>query len=130
MLAGSKGRRSALLTWALALLSAVAGAAPAVPPEPEGAAERGLRLRRLTHLGTILFITAHPDDENNAVLAALARGQGARTALLTATRGEGGQNEIGPEIGEALGILRGGELEAIHRRDGVEQYFARAYDFG
>jgi len=114
----------------LAATLALAAVPATVPPEPAGAQALGLRLRRLTSLGTVLFINAHPDDENNAVITALARGQGVRTAVLTATRGEGGQNEIGPELGEALGVLRSEELAAIHRRDGVEQYFARAYDFG
>ena len=60
----------------------------------------------------------------------LSRGRGLRTALLTATRGDGGQNEIGPELFEAIGILRTEELMAMHRYDGVEQYFTRAYEFG
>ncbi len=60
----------------------------------------------------------------------LAHGQGVRTAVLTATRGTGGQNEIGPELFEALGVLRTEELAAVHRFDGTEQYFARAIDFG
>ena len=114
----------------LAATLALAAVPATPPPEPAGAQALGLLLRRLMNLGTVLFIDAHPDDENNAVLTALARGQGVRTALLTATRGEGGQNQIGPELGEALGILRSEELASIHRRDGVEQYFARAYDFG
>ena len=74
--------------------------------------------------------TAHPDDENNGLLVMLNRGQGYRTALATATRGNGGQNEIGPEIFEALGVLRTEELAALHRFDGAEQYFTRAVDFG
>jgi LmbE family N-acetylglucosaminyl deacetylase len=123
--------RAGRMAVAVLLAAAVVSAAAVVPPpEPAGAQALGLRLRRLTNLGTVLFITAHPDDENNAVLTALSRGQGVRVALLTATRGEGGQNEIGPELGEALGVLRSEELAALHRRDGVEQYFARAYDFG
>ena len=74
--------------------------------------------------------TAHPDDENNGLLVMLNRGLGYRTALATATRGNGGQNEIGPEIFEALGVLRTEELAAMHRFDGAEQYFTRAVDFG
>ena len=77
-----------------------------------------------------MHTTAHPDDENNGLLVMLNRGQGYRTALATATRGNGGQNEIGPEIFEALGVLRTGELAALHRFDGAEQYFTRAVDFG
>jgi len=77
-----------------------------------------------------MHTTAHPDDENNGLLVMLNRGQGYRTALATATRGNGGQNEIGPEIFEALGVLRTEELAALHRFDGAEQYFTRAVDFG
>src|SRR5512138_1290560 len=90
----------------------------------------GLALRHLANTGILLHTTAHPDDENNGLLVMLNRGQGYRTALATATRGNGGQNEIGPEIFEALGVLRTGELAALHRFDGAEQYFTRAVDFG
>src|ERR1043165_6300743 len=90
----------------------------------------GLAMRHLGNTGIFMMATAHPDDENNALLVMLNRGQGYRTALATATRGNGGQNEIGPEIFEALGVLRTGELNALHRFDGAEQYFTRAVDFG
>src|SRR3954467_11164438 len=90
----------------------------------------GLALRHLGNTGIFMMATAHPDDENNALLVMLNRGQGYRTALTTATRGNGGQNEIGPEIFEALGVLRTEELAALHRFDGAEQYFTRAVDFG
>ncbi len=90
----------------------------------------GLALRRLPVTGRVLMVTAHPDDEHNGMLVRLSRGLGLRTALLTLTRGEGGQNEIGPELGEALGVLRTEELLAVHRYDGVEQYFGRSYEFG
>src|ERR1043165_6737195 len=90
----------------------------------------GLAMRHLGNTGIFMMATAHPDDENNALLVMLNRGQGYRTALATATRGNGGQNEIGPEIFEALGVLRTGELMALHRFDGAEQYFTRAVDFG
>ncbi|HYN03548.1 MAG TPA: PIG-L family deacetylase, partial [Vicinamibacteria bacterium] len=89
-----------------------------------------LAMRRLGVSGRVLFVTAHPDDEHNGVLVRLSRGLGLRTALLTVTRGEGGQNAIGPELFETLGVLRTGELMAIHRYDGVEQSFGRAYEFG
>ena len=75
-------------------------------------------------------MTAHPDDENNAALALYARHVGARVALVTATRGDGGQNEIGTELFDALGVLRTEELLTAHRFDGAEQYFTRAVDFG
>jgi LmbE family N-acetylglucosaminyl deacetylase len=89
-----------------------------------------LALRKLGTVGTLMQTTAHPDDENNATLAYYARHLGMRVALVTATRGDGGQNEIGPELFDALGILRTEELLAAHRFDGAEQYFARAVDFG
>ncbi|MGE0448569.1 MAG: PIG-L family deacetylase [Vicinamibacterales bacterium] len=96
----------------------------------QGHVALGLALRQLGNAGTFMMATAHPDDENNGLLVKLNRGEGFRTALATATRGNGGQNEIGPEIFEALGVLRTEELAALHRFDGAEQYFTRAVDFG
>src|SRR5438477_1371740 len=98
--------------------------------EAQGHVALGLALRHLSNTGIFLHTTAHPDDENNGLLVMLNRGQGYRTALATATRGNGGQNEIGPEIFEALGVLRTQELGALHRFDAAEQYFTRAVDFG
>src|SRR5437867_3471278 len=98
--------------------------------DEQGHVALGLALRHLANVGIVLHTTAHPDDENNGLLVMMNRGQGLRTALATATRGNGGQNEIGPEIFEALGLLRTGELAALHRFDGAEQYFTRAVDFG
>ena len=92
--------------------------------------ELGVVLRQLNSVGTFMMATAHPDDENNALLALLAKGQGHRTVLVTATRGDGGQNEIGPELSDALAVLRTEELLAAHRLDGAEQFFTRAVDFG
>ena len=115
------------------LLLVLVAAPPALgqPLQPsDGRVELGLALRQLNSTGTFLMITAHPDDENNALLALLAQGQGHRTALLTATRGDGGQNEIGAELFDALAVLRTEELLAAHRLDGAEQYFTRAVDFG
>src|SRR5262245_22303635 len=98
--------------------------------EGQGRVALGLALRHLSNTGTLMMATAHPDDENNGLLVLLNRGQGYRTALATATRGNGGQNEIGPELFEPLGVLRTEELAALHRFDGAEQYFTRAIDFG
>ena len=95
-----------------------------------GAAEITLRLERLNVLGSVLMIAAHPDDENNPLLAYFARGRKVRTAYLSATRGEGGQNLIGPEQGDLLGVIRTQELLAARRVDGAEQFFTRAVDFG
>jgi LmbE family N-acetylglucosaminyl deacetylase len=110
----------------------VPGAQMRVVPvdELEGHVALGLVLRHLGNTGTLMMATAHPDDEDNGLLVMLNRGQGYRTALVTATRGNGGQNEIGPEIFEALGVVRTEELAALHRFDGAEQYFTRAVDFG
>ncbi|HYJ92747.1 MAG TPA: PIG-L family deacetylase, partial [Pyrinomonadaceae bacterium] len=87
-------------------------------------------LRRLQTTGSVMMIGAHPDDEDSALLAYLARGENARTAYLSLTRGDGGQNIIGPELFEPLGIIRTEELLQARRLDGAEQYFARAYDYG
>ena len=116
----------------LAALSTIPTAQMRVVPldEEQGHVALGLVLRHLANTGIFMHTTAHPDDENNGLLVMLNRGQGYRTALATATRGNGGQNEIGPEIFEALGVLRTGELAALHRFDGAEQYFTRAVDFG
>jgi len=89
-----------------------------------------LMLRQLASSGTFMQTDAHPDDEDNGLLSMLRYGQGMRTVLVTATRGNGGQNEIGPELFEPLGVLRTEELLAVHRFDGAEQYFTRAIDFG
>lgn len=89
-----------------------------------------LQLRKLDTVGNFMMTTAHPDDENNAMLAYFSHGKGYRTSLVTATHGEGGQNEIGPELFVPLAVLRTEELLAAHRFDGAEQYFTRAIDFG
>lgn len=99
-------------------------------PQDEGASGLALALRKLPVTGRLLYVTAHPDDENNAVLVTLNRGRGLDTALLTLTRGDGGQNAIGPEQYEALGVLRTEELARVHRFDHAQQYFGRAVDFG
>ncbi len=95
-----------------------------------GAAELHQRLDRLATTGSVMMIGAHPDDENTALLAYFARGRHMRTAYLSLTRGEGGQNLIGPEQGDALGIIRTQELLAARKIDGAEQFFTRAIDFG
>jgi LmbE family N-acetylglucosaminyl deacetylase len=99
-------------------------------PHDSGPVGLGLLLRQLPNDGSVLYVTAHPDDENNGVLVALNRGRGLKTSLLTVTRGDGGQNEIGSELFQAIGILRTEELAAVHRYDGADQYFTRAYEFG
>jgi LmbE family N-acetylglucosaminyl deacetylase len=106
------------------------GAAPAQAQAPTGAAA----LQQAVHgIGTsvrVLMIGAHPDDEDTPLIAYLARGRQVETAYLSLTRGDGGQNRIGNELGESLGAIRTEELLAARRVDGGKQYFARAYDFG
>ncbi|HML15372.1 MAG TPA: PIG-L family deacetylase, partial [Bryobacteraceae bacterium] len=87
-------------------------------------------LLRLRTTAGVLHITAHPDDEDGGLLTWLSRSQGVRTGLLTLTRGEGGANLIGPELFDALGIVRTEELLAAGRYYGVDQFFTRAADFG
>jgi LmbE family N-acetylglucosaminyl deacetylase len=94
------------------------------------AAELQISVGKLNVLGSVLYIAAHPDDENTSVLAYLSKGQKYRTAYLSLTRGDGGQNLIGPEKGVEIGILRTQELLSARRFDGAEQYFTRAIDFG
>jgi LmbE family N-acetylglucosaminyl deacetylase len=95
-----------------------------------GAIEVEQSLAKLNNLGTVLMIAAHPDDEQTAVLAYFARGRHMRTAYLSLTRGEGGQNLIGSEQGPALGVIRTQELLAARKIDGAQQFFTRAIDFG
>ncbi|NIP81587.1 MAG: PIG-L family deacetylase, partial [Gemmatimonadetes bacterium] len=96
----------------------------------DGAAATGLALRRLGTTARVLHIGAHPDDENTALFAPLALGRGVDAAYLSLTRGEGGQNGIGPELGVALGLIRSEELLAARRLDGGDQFFTRAIDYG
>ena len=88
------------------------------------------KIQKLNFLGTALYIAAHPDDENTRLIAYLANNVKARTGYLSLTRGDGGQNLIGPEIRELLGVIRTEELLAARRVDGGEQLFTRANDFG
>jgi LmbE family N-acetylglucosaminyl deacetylase len=89
-----------------------------------------LRLKKLNFLGSVLYVAAHPDDENTRVIAYLANERLAATAYLSLTRGDGGQNLIGPEIRDLLGLIRTQELLAARRIDGGQQFFTRANDFG
>ena len=108
--------------------AAIAGhATDTVPDSPKAI---GFELQSFATVGSVLYVAAHPDDESNSLLAQLARGRGYRTAYLSLTRGDGGQNEIGPEFGEKLGLARTHELLAARRVDGARQYFTRALDYG
>ena len=90
----------------------------------------GLAIRKLGVSGTFLQTAAHPDDEHNPLYAMFTHGMGLRSIDVQTTRGEGGQNEIGPELFGDMGVLRTAELMAAHRIDGAEQYFTRAIDYG
>ena len=87
-------------------------------------------IQKLNFLGSVLYVAAHPDDENTRLISYFSNDVKARTAYLSLTRGDGGQNLIGPEIRELLGVLRTQELLAARRIDGGEQFFTRANDFG
>ena len=129
-------RRARFAGWPAVLLSALCwvtlptAALAQQASEVAGSFGAALLLRQLDGVKRVLLIAAHPDDEDTSLLATLARGWGAQAAYLALTRGEGGQNLIGPELGEGLGILRTGELLAARRLDGALQFFTRAYDFG
>lgn len=88
------------------------------------------QIKKLKVLASVLYVGAHPDDENNALLPFLAKDRLYRTAYLSLTRGDGGQNLIGNEQGVELGLIRTQELLAARKIDGAEQYFTRAYEFG
>ena len=120
------GRR---FVWVVGLLVAAPLSAQ-VGPQGSSVVEVGLALRQLDGVKRVLMIGAHPDDEDSSLLATLARGMGVETAYLSLTRGDGGQNIIGPELGEGLGIIRTGELEAARVLDGGRQFFTRAFDYG
>jgi len=94
------------------------------------AAEIRQGLANLNVLGSVLYIAAHPDDENTRLLAYLAKEKKVRTGYLSLTRGDGGQNLMGTEQAELLGLIRTQELLAARRMDGAEQFFSRANDFG
>lgn len=98
--------------------------------QPPSASDLLLAIKKLNVVGSALYVAAHPDDENTAMLSYLAKGRMVRAAYLAITRGEGGQNLIGTEQNALLGIIRTQELLAARRVDGAEQYFTRAIDFG
>src|SRR5271157_309689 len=98
--------------------------------QPSPAPEILRQLHSFREMGSVLYIAAHPDDENTELIAYLARGRNYRTAYLSLTRGDGGQNVLGPEIGNEIGVIRTQELLAARRIDGGRQFFSRAVDFG
>ncbi len=126
--------RSWLTAVSVAVIAAsrTASAADAPPlfPEPMSGGEIQLALQKLNVLGRVLYVAAHPDDENTNLMAFWANGSLYETAYLSITRGDGGQNLIGPELRERLGVIRTEELLAARRLDHAQQFFSRAVDFG
>src|SRR5262245_31959093 len=106
------------------------GRAQALAPRRTDAAAIQLALKKLQFLGSALYVAAHPDDENTRLIAWLENGRLADTGYLAMTGGDGGQNLIGKEIGDQLGVIRSQELLAARRIDGGRQFFTRAIDFG
>jgi LmbE family N-acetylglucosaminyl deacetylase len=99
-------------------------------PAKPNAVEIYNQIRKLNFLGSVLYIAAHPDDENTRLISYLSNEKNARTGYLSLTRGDGGQNLIGPELRELLGVIRTQELIEARKIDGGEQFFSRANDFG
>ena len=123
-------RRASRLSLALIIGTAGASWGQLAPAGTGGIASLVQDLNALGANRRVLMIGAHPDDEDTDLLALLARGMGVQVAYLSLSRGEGGQNFIGPELGPALGVIRTEELLAARRVDGARQFFTRAYDFG
>jgi LmbE family N-acetylglucosaminyl deacetylase len=124
--------RSIVLVAALTCLARVpTGGRARMAPQDDGSAAAWQKLLKLRTTASVMHTTAHPDDEHGGVLAMLSRGQGARVSLLTLTRGESGDNAIGPELFDALGLLRTEELLVADRYYGVDrQYFGTLVDYG
>ena len=119
-------RKLLLFSWMIGLWSLTHAQIPA----PTHASKILHELQKLNVLGSVLYVAAHPDDENTRLISWLSNEKKYRTAYLSLTRGDGGQNLIGDEQGVELGLIRSQELLAARRIDGGEQFFTRAYDFG
>ena len=132
-------RHSITRCWRTAVMVAIlavagtansADAPPLLPSDQMNAGEIQLALQKLNVLGRVLYIAAHPDDENTNLMAFWANGSLYDAAYLSVTRGDGGQNLLGPELGERLGVIRTEELIDARRIDHARQFFTRAIDFG
>ena len=119
-----------LYLYVLLLLSQISIPIYAQPDRILTSGEIKSALKKLNVLGSVLYIAAHPDDENTALLSFFSSGESIHTGYLSLTRGDGGQNLIGSEQGELLGLIRTQELLDARKIDGAEQFFSRAYDFG
>ena len=130
-MASSRLRTLLVLAIAATLASVGPRIAAQVRPEDSGAAGAWQKLRKLGTTASVMHTTAHPDDEHGGLLTWLSRGAGARVSLLTLTRGEAGDNAIGPELFDALGLIRTEELGVAGRYYGLDaQYFTTAADYG
>src|SRR3954469_9813018 len=119
------------LTLTAIVLCTALTVAPQPIPQDTGAAGAWQKIQKLKTTASVLHVTAHPDDEHGGVLAKLSRGDGARVILLTLARGESGDNAIGPQLFDALGLVRTDELLTADRYYGVdEQYFSTMIDYG
>ena len=114
----------------LTVLTSISSLIRAQAPVSWTSADMYHAIRKLQVLGSVLYIAAHPDDENTRLITYLSKDRMLRTGYLSLTRGDGGQNLIGEEQGIELGLIRTQELLAARRVDGGEQFFTRAYDFG
>jgi len=132
-------RRSIRRCWRAAAMVAILAVAksaiatdtpPLLSPDQMSASEIQLALEKLSVLGRVLYIAAHPDDENTNLMAFWANGSLYDAAYLSVTRGDGGQNILGPDLGERLGVIRTEELLGARRIDHARQFFTRALDFG
>src|SRR5438270_5773614 len=124
--------RAAVLVAILAVAGTAnsADAPPLLSPDQMDAGEIQLALQKLNVLGSVLYVAAHPDDENTNLMALWANGSLYDSGYLSVTRGDGGQNLLGPELGERLGVIRTEELLDARRIDHGKQFFTRAIDFG
>src|SRR6266496_3081954 len=124
--------RAALVVAMLAIAGTAnsADAPPLLTPDQMDAGEIQLALQKLNVLGRVLYVAAHPDDENTNLMALWSNGSLYDTAYLSLTRGDGGQNLLGPELQERLGVIRTRELLAARQIDHARQFFTRAVDFG
>jgi LmbE family N-acetylglucosaminyl deacetylase len=120
-------RRHSLIIFICAIFCGILHAQQPVKPSTTDIYQS---IQKLNFLGSVLYVAAHPDDENTSLISYMANHVKARTAYLSITRGDGGQNLIGPEIRNLLGVIRTQELLAARRTDGGEQFFTRANDFG
>jgi len=103
---------------------------PFLPANSQSAASIFQSIKKLENTTTVLYVAAHPDDENTRLITWMSKEKMFRTAYISMTRGDGGQNLIGSDLSENLGLIRTRELMAARAIDGGEQFFTRAYDFG